>query len=432
MSSATLAPPDVPGLEPATMARVNRRLIPLLFCLYIVCFIDRTNVSLAALQMNRDLGFSAAVYGLGASIFFLGYALFEVPSNLILARVGARRWIGRIAISWGALAAAMMFVEGAWSFYLMRFLLGVAEAGYFPGIIYYLSHWFPEHRRARAISRFAIAVPLASAVGGPLGGALLALDGRLGLAGWQWLFFVEGLPAVVLGVIAIRYLTERPEDADWLPIAQRDWLIRQLDAEHRANLERGHTFRHAIANPTLWWLCAPYALFALSNIAVMLWLPLLFKEHLALSDQRIGWLVGGVGLAGAATMLLLGASSDRRGERVGHAAACLAVAVLGFAVGALARQPTVAAIGVSVAMISTTAFLPIFWCLPTTILRGTAAAAGIALINSIGNAAAFFGPNLLGQMKEASGTFTGGLLLLAGLTALGALLTLGLKLRVAR
>ncbi|HEX2450570.1 MAG TPA: MFS transporter, partial [Gemmatimonadales bacterium] len=366
------------------------------------------------------------------SIFFLGYALFEVPSNLILARVGARRWIGRIAISWGALAAAMMFVESAWSFYLMRFLLGVAEAGYFPGIIYYLSHWFPERRRARAISRFAIAVPLASAVGGPLGGGLLALDGRLGLAGWQWLFLIEGVPAVILGLVAIRYLTDRPEAARWLPAAQRDWLIDRLESERRMYAHQGHTFGQAIANPTLWWLSMPYVLFALSNIAVTLWLPLLVKEHLPISDQRIGWIVGAIGLAGAVSMLLIGLSSDRRGERIGHAAAGLGVAAVGFATAALAEAPVVAVIGISLAMIGTTSFLPIFWCLPTSSLRGTAAAGGIALINSIGNAAAFFGPNLLGQMKEASGTFTSGLLLLALLAAAGGALTLNLRRRVAR
>ncbi len=418
----------MPGLEAATMRRVGRRLVPLLFCLYIVCFIDRTNVSVAALQMNRDLGFSAAVYGLGAGIFFLGYALFEVPSNLILARVGARRWIARIAMTWGALAAAMMFVRSAESFYTMRFLLGVAEAGYFPGIVYYLGHWFPERRRARAISRFAIGVPLASGVGGPLGAALLGLDGDLGLAGWQWLFLIEGFPAVVLGLVTLRYLTDRPEEARWLPAAERAWLVQRLDAERRASAERGHeSFRQALGSPTLWWLSAPYTLFALSNLALILWLPLLLKEQLAVSDQRVGWILGLIGVASAAGMLLISASSDRRGDRIGHAAGALALGTAGCAVAALARQPAVAASGLALAMVGTTAFLPIFWCIPTTILRGTAAAGGIALINSIANVGGFVGPNLLGQVKDATGSFTGGLLALAAMTLVGAGLTLALR-----
>ncbi|MDQ3776929.1 MAG: MFS transporter [Pseudomonadota bacterium] len=211
-------------MEQRIIARVSRRLLPLLFLLFIICFIDRTNVGFAALQMNRDLEFGPAVYGLGAGIFFLGYALFEVPSNLILARVGARRWIARIAMTWGVIAAATMFVRSRASFYLMRLLLGVAEAGFSPGIVYYLAHWFPEQQRGRALSRFTIAVPLANGLGGPLGAALLGMDGRLGLAGWQWLFLVEGLPAVVLGLITVRYLTDRPEDAKWLAPRDREWL----------------------------------------------------------------------------------------------------------------------------------------------------------------------------------------------------------------
>ena len=420
-----------PELETVTMRRVGRRLIPLLFCLYIVCFIDRTNVSVAALQMNRDLGFSAAVYGLGAGIFFLGYALFEVPSNLILARVGARRWIGRIAITWGVLAAAMMFVRSAESFYTMRFLLGVAEAGYFPGIVYYLSHWFPERRRARAISRFAIGVPLAGGVGGPLGAALLRLDGSQGLAGWQWLFLVEGIPAVILGLVAIRYLTDRPEEAKWLPAAERAWLVQRLETERQASAGLGHgSLRQALKSPNLWWLSAPYALFALSNLALILWLPLLLKAQLAVSDQQVGWILGLIGVAGAAAMLLIGVSSDRRGDRIGHAAGTLALAAIGCAAAALARQPAVAAAGLALAVIGTTAFLPVFWCIPSTVLRGTAAAGGIALINSMGNAAAFFGPNLLGQVKDATGSFSGGLLALAALTLAGAALTLRLPRRL--
>jgi ACS family tartrate transporter-like MFS transporter len=429
---ATLAEPieRESSLEAATMSRVSRRLIPLLFCLYIVCFIDRTNVSIAALQMNRDLAFSAAVYGLGAGIFFLGYALFEVPSNLILARVGARRWIGRIAITWGLLAVGMMFVRTAGSFYTMRFLLGVAEAGYFPGIVYYLSHWYPERRRARAISRFAIGVPLAGGIGGPLGATLLGLDGSQGLAGWQWLFLIEGIPAVLLGLVALRYLTDQPDDARWLTDAERAWLAGRLAAEREASAALGHaTFRQALQSPTLWWLTAPYVLFAVANLALILWLPLLLKAQLAITDREIGWILGLIGVAGAGAMLLIGASSDRRGDRIGHAAGALAVAAVGCVVAALAPQPLVAVAGIAVAVVSSTAFLPVFWCIPSTILRGTAAAGGIALVNAIGNAGGFLGPNLLGQVKDATGSFSSGFLVLAGLTLLGAALMLRLRRR---
>ena len=429
---ATLAEPieRESSLEAATMSRVSRRLIPLLFCLYIVCFIDRTNVSIAALQMNRDLAFSAAVYGLGAGIFFLGYALFEVPSNLLLARVGARRWIGRIAITWGLLAVGMMFVRTAGSFYTMRFLLGVAEAGYFPGIVYYLSHWYPERRRARAISRFAIGVPLAGGIGGPLGATLLGLDGSQGLAGWQWLFLIEGIPAVLLGLVALRYLTDQPDDARWLTDAERAWLAGRLAAEREASAALGHaTFRQALQSPTLWWLTAPYVLFAVANLALILWLPLLLKAQLAITDREIGWILSLIGVAGAGAMLLIGASSDRRGDRIGHAAGALAVAAVGCVVAALAPQPLVAAAGIAVAVVSSTAFLPVFWCIPSTILRGTAAAGGIALVNAIGNAGGFLGPNLLGQVKDATGSFSSGFLVLAGLTLLGAALMLRLRRR---
>src|SRR5262245_31477233 len=224
----SLAPRPAPSPEQVTVAKVTRRLLPFLFLLDIVCFLDRVNVGFAALEMNRDLGFSPAVYGFGAGIFFIGYSLFEVPSNLILARVGARRWIARIMITWGLIAAGMMFVRGPLSFYLLRFLLGIAEAGFFPGIIFYLSGWFPAEARARAIARFMTAIPVSGMIGGPISGALLGLDGRLGLTGWQWLFLLEGLPAVVLGVAVLRFLPDRPEVAQWLAPDQRTWLTTRL------------------------------------------------------------------------------------------------------------------------------------------------------------------------------------------------------------
>ena len=222
---------NLPDLASVTLRKVTLRLIPFLFLLYIVAWLDRVNVGFAALQMNSDLGFSSAAFGFGSGVFFLGYCLFEVPSNLVLHRVGARRWISRIMISWGAISTAMMFVRTAPTFYVLRFLLGAAEAGFFPGVVYYLSHWYPEGQRARAIAAFMTAVPVSGVIGGPLSGALLTLNGLFGLAGWQWLFLVEGLPAILLGVIVLVYLTDRPETADWLSSAEKDWLVSRLAAE---------------------------------------------------------------------------------------------------------------------------------------------------------------------------------------------------------
>jgi MFS transporter, ACS family, tartrate transporter len=226
-------------LERITLAKVTRRLLLFLFLLYVVCFLDRVNIGFAALQMNQDLGFSPAVYGFGAGIFFLGYVLFEVPSNLMLARIGARVWIARIMITWGLIAAGMMFIRGPVSLSVLRFLLGAAEAGFFPGMIYYLSQWYPTAERAKAIARFMVAIPISGVIGGPVSGALLGLDGHLGLAGWQWLFLLEGLPAVVLGFVVLAYLTDSPEDATWLTPEERGWLSRHL-REERERCERSH------------------------------------------------------------------------------------------------------------------------------------------------------------------------------------------------
>jgi MFS transporter, ACS family, tartrate transporter len=412
----------------STMRKVSLRLIPFLFVLYIVSYLDRTNVGLAALQMNRDLGLSAAVYGFGAGIFFIGYAAFEVPSNLILARVGARRWIARIAITWGLLAAAMLLVRGPRSFYGLRLRLGIAEAGYFPGIIYYLCLWFPERERGRAIARFMIAIPLSIVVGGPLGGALLTLEGRLGLAGWQWLFLVEGIPAVILGVVALLYLTDRPADATWLSPAEREWLRSQLENEQRRAAEqRDEAVRKGLTSGPVWWLSLPYVLALLGWYALTLWGPLLLKELLRVSDQRVGLFTGMIGAAGVIGMLLNGSHSDRTDERVIHSAAPLLVMAIGFALGAVLDRPAVAVTGFAVAAFGYNAFLPAFWCLPSAFLRGSAAAAGIALVNSIGSLGGFAGPYALGAVKTATGSFSGGLVTLACLTGLAAALILPIR-----
>ncbi len=427
------APQTTAGLrlEQQTIRKVSIRLIPFLFLLYVACYLDRANVSLAALQMNQQLRFSAAAYGFGAGIFFIGYSLFGVPSNLMLARLGAHRWIACIAIAWGVVASAMVFIRTPIEFYLVRFVLGMAEAGFFPGIVFYLGEWFPARWRGRAMSRFMVAIPLSIAVGGPLGGALLSLDGRLGLPGWRWLFLLEGMPSMALGIVALLYLTDRPEDATWLSPDQRRWLRGVLSAEglRDTNTDPGgeQTIREAFASGTLWWLSLPYTLALIGGYGLALWVPRLIKEALRVSDQNVGLVTGLVGLAGVAGMLLNAADSDRTGERVLHSAVPLIIMAAGFALGAWLRHPVIAVCGFAVAYFGYNAFLPAVWCVPSLFLRGTAAATGIGLLNSIGNLGGFIGPYALGAVKTASGSFTGGLLAVAAGTMLAAALLLPIR-----
>ena len=409
----------------AAVRKVSWRLLPLLFALYIASFLGRTNLGVASLQMNRDLALSATAYAFGAGVFFFGYALFEVPSNLILARVGARVWIARIAITWGIAASAMMFVRGTTSFYALRFLLGLAEAGFFPGIIWYLGCWFPERERARAISWFMIGIPLAAVIGGPVGGALLSLSGRLGLAGWQWLFLIEGLPSIVLGVVALRWLTDKPEDATWLTPEQREWLTGEMRRERAtgAAAERADVKRALLSGVT-WWLAVLYLFALAAELGPIFFGPILVRDALALGDAGTGLVMGAIGIAGVAGMLVNGSHSDRTGERFVHSAAPLVVVAAGFAMIGLGGGPAWTIAGLVLVSIAINAFLPAFWCIPSAMFTGTAAAAAIALINSIGNLGGYLGPMLLGRAKDATGSYSTGMLILGGLAlAAAAMLT---------
>lgn len=416
-------------LEAATLRRVTRRLIPFLFVLYIANYLDRVNVSFAALQMNRDLGFSATAYGLGAGVFFLGYCLFQVPSNLMLERVGARRWIGAIMIVWGAIASAMMLVRGVASFYLLRFLLGAVEAGFFPGMILFLTYWFPAAERARAVARFMTAIPLSGLVGGPLSGWLLGWNGKAGLAGWQWLFLLEGLPSVLLGIIALRYLTDRPEQAAWLPPDGRAWLAGRLQLERQQGPERPRlSLRGTFVNGVVWRLGLLYFLILVGLYGQGLWLPQLIKGSSRLSDLAVGALSAAPALAAAVAMVAIAAHSDRTRERHAHVAIPLAAGALGFALTATALDsPLVATAALSLAAIGFTGALGPFWALPSSFLSGTAAAAGIALINSLGNIAGFAGPYVVGAVKDATGGFAGALVTFALLMLAGAALAWTLR-----
>lgn len=416
----SLQPDDV-SLGLATMRRVSLRLLPFLFLLYICNYLDRTNVSIAALQMNRDLHFSSSAFGLGAGVFFIGYSLFEVPSNLLLVRVGARKWIARIMISWGILAAGMMFVRTPLQFYSLRFLLGVAEAGFFPGIIYFLSKWFPAAQRASATARFMIAVPLSTALGGPMGGLLLGLNGRGGLAGWQWLFVLEGIPSVVLGVAVLSVLCDRPEDVQWLSPEQRAWLATRLerdDAESAAP-HRASTLR-ALMSPTLWLLTVPWFIMLTASYGYAFWAPTVIRDALHSSNAMTGAIVGLFAVLAAIFGLLMGANADRTGEPALHSAIGAIIIAAGYAGAALMPTPILRIASFALVTIGVSSFHPGFWCLPGMLLRGTSAAAGIAFVNAVGNIGGFVGPTVIGFVKDATGATKGAFLAFAVLPLIAA------------
>jgi len=416
--------------EKALYRRLRWRLVPYLLLLYVIAWFDRVNISFAALTMNADLGFSAAVYGLGAGIFFAGYALFEVPSNLILARVGARRWIGRIMVTWGAISVAMMFVEGKWSFYALRFALGVAEAGFLPGILYYLGQWFPKAERARAVSWFMVGIPLSTVFGGPIAGMLLGLDGVLELAGWQWLFLLEGLPALVLGVVTWLWLPDSARDVRWLSADEQQHVLARVEAERRATEQRhkaSSSLLFALTHPTVLLLCLVLFACQTGSYGMTMWIPQIVKEFSGLSNLAVGFVSAIPYIGAAAAMLLVGASSDRSGERFLHVAVPSFIGAAGFVASAFLKSPVPALIALTVAAMGDLCTRGPFWALPSRFLSGSALAAGIALINTVGSLGGFVGPTMVGYVREATGGFTGGLLFLAGLLALAGVGTLVLR-----
>jgi ACS family tartrate transporter-like MFS transporter len=402
-------------LEAATLKKVARRLIPFMGLLYFAAFIDRVNVGFAAAQMNRDLGFSAYVYGLGAGIFFIGYSLFEIPSNLILHRIGGRRWLARIMITWALIAGAMAAVKGATGFYALRFLLGVAEAGFFPGVVYYLTYWVPAAARARLIGAFMTAVPISTALGGPLSSAILRLDGVFGLAGWQWLFLTETIPSLVLGFVTLAFLPDRPAEARWLTPQERQWLAATLDAEHSAHRTRHReTVVKALTNSRILALSLCYFGVEIALYGIILWIPQIFA-HAGIAAGAVGYVVAIPYALGAVAMVWWSRRSDRHKERVWHIAMASVVAFAGLAASAcLVNSPLLSVVAISIGAAGTLAILPIFWTLPTAILNGAAAAAAIALINSLGNVGGFAGPFVIGWIKESTGSFTWGLVAVAG------------------
>jgi len=393
--------------------------------LYVIAWLDRVNVGFAGLQMNADLGFSSTVFGFGSGIFFLGYCLFEIPSNIILERVGARLWISRIMVTWGLISAALMFVQTPATFYLLRFLLGVAEAGFFPGVIYYLSLWYPAAHRARAIAAFMTAVPVSGLIGGPLSGALLELDGLHGLAGWQWLFLLEGLPAVIMGTSVLFYLKDRPETSQWLTPAERDWLVETLAAERKA-CELRPNIRVALTDLTIWKLGFIFLLVAAGFYGYSFWAPLVIKSLTGLSNFKVGLVLGAISAVTIVGMLLNSYHSDRTGERALHIAVPLSVMAVGLIGCALLRQPFLAIFALALVPLGHCASYGPFWSTPTQLLTGQAAAAGIALVTVIANVGSFAGPTLIGVLKAKTGTHTVAFALLGGLAVIAALLALKL------
>jgi MFS transporter, ACS family, tartrate transporter len=405
------------------VAKLTRRLLPFLFLLYIVAYLDRINVGFAALQMKGQLGFSDEVYGLGAGIFFAGYFFFQVPSNLALARFGARRWIAVIMVVWGIISASMIFIGSPRGFYFLRFLLGAAEAGFFPGMILYLRQWFPSAARARAIALFMTAAPLAGVIGGPISGLLLGVHGGH-LMGWQWLFLIEGLPAIILGGVALVYLTDRPEIAIWLTSEERGWLVAQLAQEERPNPRASGGVFSALTQVRVWMLVVVYLGVTTAAYGIGLWLPSLLRSVSGTSNLVVGLLSAIPYLATILAMVLVGISSDRTRDRKWHLAGSAFACAIALACAAYSSSTTADVVFLSVTLMGAFSMNGPFWATTTEMLTETSAAAGIAVINSLGNLGGFLGPYTIGLVRTWTGSFRGGLLAVGALLAVSGTLAL--------
>ncbi|HZG21751.1 MAG TPA: MFS transporter [Herbaspirillum sp.] len=415
-----------PAAEERLYAKVTWRLIPFLFICYVVAYLDRVNVGFAKLQMLNELQFSEAVYGLGAGIFFLGYFIFEVPSNLMLHRFGARRWIARIMFSWGIISGAMMFVQTPTVFYIMRFLLGVAEAGFFPGIILYLTYWYPSARRSKVTSLFMTGIPMAGVLGGPLSGWILAtFDGAHGMAGWKWLFLIEALPSLLLGAMVLKYLDDGINKASWLNDDEKRLLQANIDADDAKVSE--HSMLGGFRHPMVWVLSAAYFGFIMGLYGIGFWLPTLIKASGVSSPETIGWLVAIPYAAATLAMIWTSTHSDRTGERRWHVALPALLGMVGLIASTLLPQtPLVAVATLTLATMGIITGLAQFWCLPPAFLRGAAAAAGIAVINSVGNLAGFVSPFIVGWIKDVTHSTNNGLYVISASLVVAAAIALSM------
>ncbi len=408
------------GVAERTRRRINRRLLPFLFLLYIIAFLDRINVSFAGLDMTRELGFSDRVFGLGSGIFFVGYVLLEIPGTLLVELWSARKWIARIMISWGLVGSLTGLIHTAHQFYWARFILGVAEAGFFPGVVVYLTHWYREQDRARAMAMFMSAIPIAQVIGAPISGALLRIH-WLGYPGWRWLLILEGVPAVIAGFVALFYLTDRPRDARWLPDDERAWITGELDLEARAKRGQRMSIWRVFGDRDVILLTSVYFLGACAQYGFTFWLPKMLQQLSGFNSSEVALTAALPFLASWPAMLLLSWSSDRTGERRWHTAAAYVALAAGLAGSVWAGDRV--ALGIlmfSLAGIGISARLPAFWALPASLLGGATAAASIGAINCIGNLGGFVGPYLLGALSTATGSYSTGIWYLSGASILAA------------
>jgi MFS transporter, ACS family, tartrate transporter len=411
LPSAPASLPMDDAVGRVALRKAATRLIPLLALGYGIAYMDRVNISFAALQMNRDLHFSASVYFFGAGLFFVSYAACEIPSNLLLYRVGARRWFARIMLTWGLLAMGMMFVRTPLQFYVMRFLLGMAEAGFFPGVIFYLAQWFPVQMRARAISRFYISLPLASSFTGAIAGALLGLQGKAGLAGWQWLFLVEGLPAVLLSIVFLVYLPTGPAQAKWLTQDEREWIIHHLSKSATSD-GHGLNFGRALLDHRVWQISLVFLCFLTCSYAYSFSVPLILRTITSLNNRDIGFVVASMSVLGAPSMILNAMHSDRSEERYFHVAIPFLLMCVCYLIGGLSTAPFLVVPALAIACISYYGLQGPILALATSFLHGRSAAGGIATMNTIGILGGFVGPFGMGLAKDYTGAYQPGLMML--------------------
>ena len=411
------------AIERRTIAKVSWRLLPLVALAYCIAYIDRSNISFAALTMNKDLGFSAYIYGWGAGIFFFGYFLFEIPSNLILEKVGARIWIARIMITWGIISGLTALITGTTSFLIIRFLLGAAEAGFFPGMILYFTYWYPAQYRGRVISTLFIAQPVANAVASIASAAILEMDGVLGVKGWQWIFIIEAVPAILLGLVILRVMTDRPGRAEWLAPEERDWLQSRIDGESRQIESAGRmTLMRALADPRVVALSMIYLMSVTANYGIVFFMPQIIKG-IGLSNMMTGLLSSLPYIVGTIGLLAWGWSSDRNKERRWHLIVASVVGALGLAFAAWSGASYWALAGMAAATVGIYGSRAAFWPMPSIFLTGTAAAGAIAMINATGNLGGYFGPVIVGWIKDSTGSFEAGLYFLAACSLMCAVIT---------
>jgi MFS transporter, ACS family, tartrate transporter len=416
---------EASSLERTTLRKVYLRLVPFCFLLYILCYVDRINVSFAALTMNRDLGLSAYVYGLAAGAFFWGYCLLEVPSNIILQKVGARLWIARIMITWGLLSAATALAKGPVSFFIIRVLLGAAEAGLFPGLLLYFHRWFPQRHRGRVVGWFLTGLPLATAIGAPLSTAFLQLDGIAGLHGWQWMFLGEGIPTALIGITVLFVLRERPRDARWLTPQESAWLEAELAQETDAiDAVRAHSVLSTMRNPRVLVLSLLFGGIGMGGVGLVLFLPQILKD-IGMSNTQAGLLTAVPYVFGTISMVVCGHISDRTKDRFWILVVMCGLSALGLVLGAMLHTSLWVLAAFSVATIGFYGMKSPFWPLPSTFLTGSALAAGLALINSLGNLCGYLGPIAVGYTKDLTGNFAAGLYVLAAAAMISTLTALG-------